>query len=84
MGRFWRRAAAGAVVAAAMVAGGATGASAAQDSGGTWSSYTRPAQYTEVTDKDVPITMSDGTVLRANIAHPDAPGRFPVLITQTP
>ena len=28
--------------------------------------------------------MSDGTVLRADVHRPDAPGRFPVLVTQTP
>jgi putative CocE/NonD family hydrolase len=49
-----------------------------------WTAYDRPAQYAQVVDKDVPITMSDGTVLRADVFRPDAPGRFPVLITQTP
>jgi uncharacterized protein len=49
-----------------------------------WPAYDRPAQYATVTDKDVPITMRDGTVLRANVLRPDAPGRFPVLVTQTP
>jgi putative CocE/NonD family hydrolase len=49
-----------------------------------WTPYDRPAQYGEVVDKDVPITMSDGTVLRADVHRPDAAGRFPVLITQTP
>src|SRR3954447_12736460 len=49
-----------------------------------WTPYDRPAQYAEVVDKDVPITMSDGTVLRADVHRPDAPGRFPVLLTQTP
>jgi putative CocE/NonD family hydrolase len=67
----------------AMVAGG--GIASAADTGGTWSPYTRPVQYpTTVTDKDVPITMADGTVLKANVTRPDAPGRFPVLVTQTP
>jgi putative CocE/NonD family hydrolase len=49
-----------------------------------WEPYDRPAQYAAVTDRDVPITMPDGTVLRADVNRPDAPGRFPVLITQTP
>jgi putative CocE/NonD family hydrolase len=49
-----------------------------------WTPYDRPAQYATVTDRDVPITMPDGTVLRADVNRPDAPGRFPVLITQTP
>jgi predicted acyl esterase len=72
---------------AAIVAGAAlpaAPASAADGDGGTWAAYTRPAQYTTVTDKDVPITMSDGTVLKANVERPDAPGTFPVLLTQTP
>src|SRR3954451_24002861 len=50
----------------------------------TWTPYDRPAQYGTVTDKDVPITMRDGTVLKANVTRPDKPGRYPVLITQTP
>jgi uncharacterized protein len=49
-----------------------------------WTPYDRPAQYGEVTVKDVPITMRDGTVLRANVTKPDVPGRYPVLVTQTP
>jgi putative CocE/NonD family hydrolase len=49
-----------------------------------WTPYDRPAQYTTVTEQDVPIAMPDGTVLRADVTRPDAPGRFPVLITQTP
>src|SRR4051794_7543932 len=49
-----------------------------------WTTYDRPAQYGEVVDKDVPITMSDGVVLRADVHRPDQPGRYPVLITQTP
>jgi putative CocE/NonD family hydrolase len=57
---------------------------AADGDGGTWTPYTRAAQYATVTDKDVPIVMSDGTVLKANVTRPDAPGRFPVLVTQTP
>src|SRR4051794_10257778 len=85
MGRFWRRRAAGTALAAAcaiaaLVAPGAASA----DDGGAWAPYTRPAQYGTVTDKDVPIVMRDGTVLKANVTRPDAPGRFPVLITQTP
>jgi putative CocE/NonD family hydrolase len=37
-----------------------------------------------VTETAVPITMPDGTVLRANVYRPDAPGRFPVLLFQNP
>ena len=49
-----------------------------------WSSYDRPAQYATVTDKDVPITMSDGVKLYADVIRPDKPGRYPVLLQQTP
>src|SRR5919112_1341696 len=49
-----------------------------------WTPYDRPAQFGVVVDKDVPVTMSDGTVLRADVHRPDAPGKFPVLLTQTP
>jgi putative CocE/NonD family hydrolase len=48
-----------------------------------------PATYGIVEQQNVPVTMSDGTVLRANIYSPSvngaaAPGPFPVLLTQTP
>ena len=33
---------------------------------------------------DVPITMSDGTVLSANVSVPDAPGSHPTILTITP
>ena len=47
------------------------------------------ATYGVVEQQNVPVTMSDGTVLRANIYSPAtggvaAPGPFPVLLTQTP
>jgi putative CocE/NonD family hydrolase len=32
---------------------------------------------------NVPITMSDGTVLRANVFLPSAPGRYPAVLTAT-
>lgn len=49
----------------------------------------RPAAYGVVTDKDQRIRMSDGTVLVADVLRPArdgkaVPGRFPVLLTQTP
>src|SRR5439155_14056686 len=51
----------------------------------------RPAQYPKVAvERDVPIKMSDGVTLFANVIHPAnasgvaVPGRFPVLLTQTP
>jgi hypothetical protein len=49
-----------------------------------WLSYDRPARYGVVTETAIPITMPDGTVLRANVYRPDAPGRFPVLLFQNP
>jgi putative CocE/NonD family hydrolase len=50
----------------------------------------RPAQYGVHVTEDVPVTMSDGTRLRVNVYRPadadgsPAPGRFPVVVTQTP
>ena len=50
----------------------------------------RPATYGVVMTPDVPIPMSDGVVLSADVYRPagkdgePAPGRFPVLMTQTP
>jgi putative CocE/NonD family hydrolase len=48
-----------------------------------------PTRYGVVEQKNVPVTMSDGTVLRVNVYYPatggrPARGRFPVLLTQTP
>ena len=37
-------------------------------------------KYTMQFDKDVPITMRDGIVLRANIFRPKAEGKFPVVM----
>jgi hypothetical protein len=37
-----------------------------------------------VVDQHVPVQMSDGIVLNAVVRRPDAPGRFPVLVTITP
>jgi putative CocE/NonD family hydrolase len=49
----------------------------------------RPASYGQAVTRDVKITMSDGTVLVADVYRPatngaPAPGRFPVILTQTP
>lgn len=50
----------------------------------------RPATYGIATTKDVALRMSDGVVLRADVRRParadgtPAPGRFPVIVTQTP
>ena len=35
-------------------------------------------------ERDVPAMMRDGTVLRADVYRPDAPGKFPVLLQRTP
>jgi hypothetical protein len=35
-------------------------------------------------DADVPMTTRDGVTLRADIYRPDAPGRFPVLLSRLP
>ena len=49
-----------------------------------WTDYDRPATYTVTRDANVPIPMSDGVVLRANVDRPDAEGRYPTLVVQTP
>ena len=33
---------------------------------------------------DVPVPMRDGTILRADVYRPDAPGAYPVLLCRTP
>ena len=49
-----------------------------------------PATYGMGKQQEVPVTMADGTVLRADIYFPTnadgtaAPGPFPVVLTQTP
>ena len=40
--------------------------------------------YAVTVEHGVAVTMRDGTVLRADIYRPAAPGRFPVLLTRTP
>ena len=37
-----------------------------------------------LTDKDVPMKTRDGVTLRADVYRPDAPGRFPVLLSRLP
>lgn len=86
-----------ALVASALPAGWnaaqATSSSPAQSRGpgvpsDGWSA--RPATYGVSETKDVPIAMSDGVVLSANVFRPadaggqPAAGRFPVLVVQTP
>jgi len=57
--------------------------------GASW--VPQPAQYSEGSNLDQPVTMSDGTVLRADVYFPTdqktgqpASGTFPVLLQQTP
>ena len=49
-----------------------------------WTAYDRPETNGLVQENDVPITMSDGVILSADVYRPDKPGRYPVLVTQTP
>ncbi len=37
-----------------------------------------------VIDKDIPVPMRDGTVLKADLYRPDSPERLPVLLNRTP
>ena len=77
-----------AVAFAALVAAGVAVPSNAAQQSRPWTA--RPATYGVAVTKDVPITMSDGTVLTANVFRParrdgsPAPGRFPTLLVQTP
>ncbi|MGZ4499133.1 MAG: CocE/NonD family hydrolase [Nocardioidaceae bacterium] len=79
---------AGLAAAALALTALASGVPAASAAGTGW--RPRPATYGVHVTSDVPITMSDGVQLDANVyrpAEPDgsaAPGRFPVILTQTP
>lgn len=44
----------------------------------------QPAHYEVSIEKNVPAAMRDGTVLRADVYHPRASGRFPALLQRTP
>ena len=45
----------------------------------------RPRQeFRVVVEKNVPMRTRDGVTLRADVLRPDAPGRFPVLLSRTP
>ena len=35
-------------------------------------------------EKDVPVPMRDGTVLRADVYRPATPGKYPVILQRTP
>ena len=39
---------------------------------------------TPIVERGVPVKMRDGTILRADIYRPNAPGKFPILLTRTP
>lgn len=41
-------------------------------------------EYRVLTETDVPMQTRDGVTLYADIVRPDAPGRFPVLLSRTP
>ncbi|MFI9508784.1 CocE/NonD family hydrolase [Nocardia sp. NPDC052566] len=71
------------LLSVAVVAGMSAAPAAA---GSAW--QPRPAEFDVITEKDVPIPMSDGVSLSADVLRPGhggtaAPGRFPVLVAQT-
>ena len=41
-------------------------------------------RYNVVHEKNVPMKTRDGLTLHADIVRPDAPGRYPVLVSRTP
>jgi len=43
-----------------------------------------PAKYKVVTQRNVMVPMTDGTLLAIDIYRPDAPGKFPALVERTP
>ena len=43
-----------------------------------------PAKYKVVTERNVMVPMTDGTLLAIDIYRPDAPGKFPALVERTP
>ena len=70
-------------IVAALLAGAGT-APARAASTPAWTPYDRPAQYAVAVDQHVSIQMSDGILLNAVVRRPDAPGRYPVIVTITP
>jgi predicted acyl esterase len=42
------------------------------------------ANYEMTVDRDVSVPLRDGTRVLANVHRPDAPGRFPALVSMTP
>lgn len=51
---------------------------------GDWKELISQPQFKVIVDKDVKIPMRDGVRLAVDIYRPDAPGKFPVLIAQSP
>ncbi len=45
---------------------------------------TEPAPGAVLVDRDVPVVIRDGTVLRVNVHRPTGPGPFPVLLSAHP
>src|SRR4051812_35373976 len=43
-----------------------------------------PVMSSMQVDKNVPVPMRDGTILRADVYRPGAPGRYPVILVRTP
>ncbi|CAM2974161.1 CocE/NonD family hydrolase [Skermania piniformis] len=78
------------LLAGTLLAVAAPSAQAAPDGGPNGAAWTAavdgPSRYSGVTiEWDVPITMSDGTVLKANIYRPaGATGPTPVIVNMTP
>ena len=48
------------------------------------SDHGRERSFSVAVEADVGAEMRDGTVLRADVYRPDAPGRYPVLLQRTP
>jgi putative CocE/NonD family hydrolase len=46
--------------------------------------YPAREEYTVAVEKNVPMRTRDGVTLYADVFRPDAPGRFPVLLSRTP
>jgi putative CocE/NonD family hydrolase len=46
--------------------------------------HTAGSRYEVSIEKNIPATMRDGTILRADVYRPRAPGRFPALLQRTP
>ena len=49
-----------------------------------WKSRLSPARYAMRVDKDVVLTARDGARVAVDVYRPDAPGRFPALLSMSP